>query len=205
MCLLIVTYSIFLFLTAFSSYSHLSYIEITVHTSTFITKRLHCNYISLKIIVWKRKLLETVTYIAIKERFVCIITIETVMCILHCRKYHLHDCSRNSHLHNCNKNCHPHICCRNCHLHMCSRNFNCIIATETVTCLIATDVITSIIAIESVSCIVPAETSTFRIAYRNFHLQKWCLSEIHLITKKKLNKWVTTKFKTNSFSTPCIT
>ena len=80
-----------------------------------------------------------------------------------------------------------------------------LIATETVTCLIATDVITSIIAIESVSCIVPAETSTFRIAYRNFHLQKWCLSEIHLITKNKWNKWVTTKFKTNSFSTPSIT
>ena len=125
MCLLIVAYSICLFLTAFSSYSHLSYIEITVHTSTFITKSLHCNYISLKIIVWKRKLLETVTYIAIKERLACIITIETVMCVLHCRKYHLHDCSRSSYLHNCNKNCHPHIFYRNYHLHMCSRNFNC--------------------------------------------------------------------------------
>ena len=63
------------------------------------------------------------TYIAIKERLTCIITIETVMCIMHCRKYHLHNCNRDSHLHNYNKNCHPRICCRNCYLHMCCRNF----------------------------------------------------------------------------------
>ena len=57
----------------------------------------------------KRTLLETVTYIAIKERLVCIITIETVMCIMHFRKYHLHNCNRNSHLHKYNKNGQPHL------------------------------------------------------------------------------------------------
>ena len=38
-------------------------------------------------------LLETVTYVAIKERVTCIITLDTVMCIMHCRKYHLHSCN----------------------------------------------------------------------------------------------------------------
>ena len=38
--------------------------------------------------VRKRKLLlETVTYIATTERVTCIITIEIVMSIMHCRKY----------------------------------------------------------------------------------------------------------------------
>ena len=32
---------------------------------------------------------------------------ETVMYIMHCREYHLHNCSRDSHLHNYNKNSHP--------------------------------------------------------------------------------------------------
>ena len=36
-------------------------------------------------------LLETVTYIATTETVTCTITIEIVMCILHCRKYYLHD------------------------------------------------------------------------------------------------------------------
>ena len=55
-------------------------------------------------------LLETVTYMAIIERATCIITIEIVMCITYCRKYH-------------NKNCHPHVCCKNLYLHKCCRNF----------------------------------------------------------------------------------
>ena len=33
-------------------------------------------------------LLETVTYVAIKERATYITAMETVMCIMHCRKYH---------------------------------------------------------------------------------------------------------------------
>ena len=58
-------------------------------------------------------LLEAVIYMATIETATCIFTIEIVMCIMHFRKYNLHDCNRASHLHNFNKNCHPHICCRN--------------------------------------------------------------------------------------------
>ena len=35
-------------------------------------------------------------FMAIKERLTCIITIETVMRVIHCRKYHLHNCNRDS-------------------------------------------------------------------------------------------------------------
>ena len=166
------------------------------------------------------------TYIAIKVRVTRIIAMETVMCIMHCRKYHLHNCNRDSHLHNYNENCHPHICCRNCYLHMCCRNFylhNCYRNSHLYncnrrihqhtsnrkyhlkTCKNATDVVTCITAIESVSCIVLTETVTYRIDYRNFHLQKWCQSETLLVTTKKLSKRVSTNFKANSFSIPCIT
>ena len=95
-----------------------------------------------------------------------------------------------------------------------AERFNCIIATETVTCIIATKRSTNIsvpesstnitaiepqnlhncnrrwhlITIESVSCIVPTEIFTCRIDYRNFHLQKWCQSEILLVIIKKLNE-----------------
>ena len=145
-------------------------------------------------------LLETVTYIAIKERVPCIIAIEMVMFIMHCRKYHLHNCNRDSHLHNYSKNCHPHILCRNCHLHMCCRNFSLHNCNRKIhqhtsnrkyhvkTCINATDVITCIIAIESVSCIVPTETASCSIDYRKFHLQKWCQSDILLVTIKKLSE-----------------
>ena len=159
------------------------------------------------------------------KRKTCLHNYNRVMCIMHCRKYHLHNCNRNSHLHNYNKNCQPHLCCRNCHLHICSKNsklhncnrnshllnYNRKIHLHTSnkdyhfkTCINARDV-TWIIAIESVSGIVPTETSTCRIDHRNFNLQKWCQSEIRLVTIKKLSKWVSTKFKANSFSTPCIT
>ena len=67
-------------------------------------------------------LLEAVTYMAATETATCIITIEIVISIMHCRKYHLRDCNRGSRLHNFNKNCHSHICCRNFHWHECSRN-----------------------------------------------------------------------------------
>ena len=52
-------------------------------------------------------LLETVTCIPKKERVTCKITIDTVMYIMHCRKYHLRNCNRDSYLHNYHKNCHP--------------------------------------------------------------------------------------------------
>ena len=42
-------------------------------------------------------LLETVTYIATRETGTCIIPIEIVMCIMHCRKYYLHDCDKKIH------------------------------------------------------------------------------------------------------------
>ena len=136
------------------------------------------------------------------KKLPCIITIETVMCIMNCRKYHMHNYNRNSHLHNQNKifthifaaaayvlqnlltaqlhqNSHLLNCNRKIHQHTSNKKYH------LKTCIDATDVITCIIAIESVSCIVPAETSTCRIDYRIFHLQKWCLSEIHLVTIKK--------------------
>ena len=53
----------------------------------FYEKRLSVRERNMKL------LLETVTYIAIKERVTCIIAIETVMCIMHYRKYHLHNCN----------------------------------------------------------------------------------------------------------------
>ena len=52
-------------------------------------------------------LLGTVTYIAATETVSGIITMETV--IIHCKKYHLHNCNIDLHLHNLIKNCHPHI------------------------------------------------------------------------------------------------
>ena len=67
-------------------------------------------------------LLETVTYIATTETVTCIIAIEIVMGIMHCRKHYLRDCNRDSHVHNFNKNSHPHISCNNFHLHKCYRN-----------------------------------------------------------------------------------
>ena len=81
-------------------------------------------------------LLEGVTYIAAIETATCIITIKIAMRIMHCRKYHLHDCNRDCHLHNFNKNCPPHICCRKLYLYKCisvAETSNCITATETVT------------------------------------------------------------------------
>ena len=36
----------------------------------------------------RKLLLETDTFIAVTELVACIITIVTVMCIVHCRKYH---------------------------------------------------------------------------------------------------------------------
>ena len=124
------------------------------------------------------------TYIIVTETPICIITIkivihilstETVTCI----------CAAE-----CNRKIHQHISNRKYLLKSCKN---------------ATDIVTYIIAIESVSCIVPTETVSYRIDYRNFHLQKWCQSEILLVTIKKLSERVSTNFKANSFSTPCIT
>ena len=72
-------------------------------------------------------LLETVTYI----RVTCKITMETVMCIMHCRKYHLHDCNRDSHLHNCNKIVTRIFAAETVTCKCTAKTSNCIIATET--------------------------------------------------------------------------
>ena len=53
---------------------------------------------------------EIVTYMAATETVTCITTIEIVMCIMHCRKYYLHDCNRDPLLHSFNKNCDANIC-----------------------------------------------------------------------------------------------
>ena len=37
---------------------------------------------------------ETVTYIATTETVTSITAIEIVICIMHCRKYYLHDCNK---------------------------------------------------------------------------------------------------------------
>ena len=85
--------------------------------------------------------LETVTYIAIKERVTPIITIETVTCLMHYRKYHLHNCGRDSNLHNYAAETVTCICA--------AETSNCIIATETVTCITATERSTNITVTES--------------------------------------------------------
>ena len=103
--------------------------------------------------------------------------LETVMCIMHCRKYHLlphHNCNRDSHLRIIIIKIVIHIFAAETVTSICAaETFNCIIATETVTCIIATErstkiatsnrkyylkscknatgVVTCIIAIESVS------------------------------------------------------
>ena len=87
-------------------------------------------------------------------------------------------------MHNCNRKIHQHNCNRKDRLRTCKN---------------ATDVVTCIIAIESAGCIVSTESATCRIDYRNFHLQKWCQSEILLVTIKKLSKIVSTNFKASLF------
>ena len=145
---------------------------------------------------------------AIKERLTCIITTEAVMCILHCRKYQLHNCDRNSHLHSYDKNCRPHICCRNFHLCMCCRIFeldNCNRSSHLHNCNRKIHQHTS-------NKVPPQNLHKFnRLCHLHnchnchFHLQKWRQSEILLVAIKKLGEWVSAKFKANSFSTPCIT
>ena len=77
--------------------------------------------------------LEAVTHMAITETAAYIITTEIVMCIMHCRKYHLHDCNRDSHLHNFN-NIVTNI--------FAAEIFTCISVAETSNCIIATETVT---------------------------------------------------------------
>ena len=98
---------------------------------------------------------ETVTYIAIKERLTYIITIETVMCIMHCRKYHLHNCTETP------------ICIITIKIVICiyaAETYNCTMATETVTCIIATERCTHIPVTERSTDIPVIEGTTSKPA-----------------------------------------
>ena len=107
---------------------------------------------------------ETVTYIAIKERLTYIITIETVMCIMHCRKYHLHNCTETP------------ICIITikivihifvAEIVICiyaAETYNCTMATETVTCIIATERCTHIPVTERSTDIPVIEGTTSKPA-----------------------------------------
>ena len=112
-------------------------------------------------------LLETVT---------CIITIETVMCIMQCRKYHLHNCNKDSHLCNYCRNCHPLIrlftyyAAETSNYIISTKTVTCIIATETLTCIIATERSTNITVTESTTCIIAIECQ-LHSSNRNCHLQ----------------------------------
>ena len=77
-------------------------------------------------------LLEIFTYTAMKERLSCIITIETVKCIMHCRST---------------------ICI------ITIKNVTHIFAAETVTCICAAETSNSITSTETVTCTI-AEKST---------------------------------------------
>ena len=96
---------------------------------------------------------------AIKERITCIITIETVMCIMHCRKYHLLVTTETS------------ICI------ITTKIVTHIFAAETVTCVCAAKTSHCIIATETVTCIIATERST------NMPVTKY-----HLKTMHKLNR-----------------
>ena len=131
---------------------------------------------------------------------------ETVMCIMHCRKRHLHNSSKGSHLHNYNEIV-THI--------FAAETVTCISATETSNCIIATERFTNITVTKSTTCIIAMEPRDLHNcnkhhvyncyrkcqlrSWKNFHLQKWCQSEVLLITIKKLGKWVSTKFKAKWF------
>ena len=68
-------------------------------------------------------------------------------------------------------------------------------AIETSTSIASVKIVTHIFAEETFTCINDAETSnciiatgTCRIDCRNFHLQKWCQSEILLVMIKKFSE-----------------
>ena len=69
------------------------------------------------------------------------------------------------------------------------------IAIETSTSITTVKIVTHIFAAETFTCVNDAETSnciiatgTCRIKGRNFHLQKWCQSEILFVMIKKFSE-----------------
>ena len=102
-----------------------------------------------------------------------IITIEKVMCIMHCRKYHLHDCNRKSDLYNFNIVTHIFAA----EIFTCisvAETSNCIIATETVTFITATKRSTNLSVAESTTNIIAIETQNLNNCNRNWHLHNCC-------------------------------
>ena len=67
--------------------------------------------------------------------------LETVMCIMHCRKYHLHNCNRDSCI-------------------IIIKIVTHIFVAETVTCICAAETSNCIIATETITCIIVTERST---------------------------------------------
>ena len=132
-------------------------------------------------------LLEAVMYMATTETATCIITTEIVMCIMHCRKYHLHDCNRD-HLHNFNKIV-THIFAAKIFTSISvADTSSCITATETVAFITATKRSTNISAAESTTNITAIEHQNLHNCYRkcqlhssnrNCHLQN-CLQKLSL-------------------------
>ena len=85
--------------------------------------------------------LETVTYIVMKERVTCIITIK-------------------SHMHNALQQYHPHNFKRDPISIITVKIVTHIFAAETVTCIYAAEIFNCIIATETVTCIIVTERST---------------------------------------------
>ena len=96
------------------------------------------------------------------ETGTCIIKTEIVMCLMHCRKYHLHDCNRDSHVHNFKKTV-THI--------FAAEIFTCISAAETSNCTIATETDIFITATRRSTNVSVAEISTniITIKPQNLH------------------------------------
>ena len=105
-------------------------------------------------------LLEAVTYMATTETATCIITIEIVMCIMHCRKYHLHDCNRNS---------------------------TGIISIKIVTHIYAAEIFTCISVAETSNCIIAIQTVTFITAKKKIHQHK-CSKKYHQHNCNRISK-----------------
>ena len=109
-------------------------------------------------------LLDHVTYIATTETVTCIITIELVMCIMHCRKYHLYDCNRDSIKTVTHIFATETFTCTNA-----AETSNCIIATETVTCVITTKRYTNIYVVEITTDIIAIEPQNLHNCNRRWY------------------------------------
>ena len=102
------------------------------------------------------------------------------MCIMHCRKYHLH---------NYNKNCDPHICCR-------AETVTCICAAETSNYITATETAPYIIVTARSTNIPVTESNTWKNlpkCNRRCHLHN-ChryIDQLHSYSRNcNLQKWL---------------